>query len=80
MKCLDRVFSFCDPDYLEKVWGTLKKTAGINKGELEKIPSNLFDRLYSAAKKNADEYQLKLAEQEIETQESEAIQIAVGDA
>ena len=26
MECLDRVFSFCDPEYLEKVWETLKKT------------------------------------------------------
>lgn len=75
MELLERVFSFCDPDYLEKVWSTLKKSAGINKEEFEKIPANLFDRLYSAAKKNADEYQLTITEQ---TTEEEPI--AVGES
>ena len=60
---LTEVFSMCDPSYVIKVWGSLRKS-GINSAE--DIPCSLFDRLMSAANKNKTECQAKLFESEKE--------------
>ena len=60
---LTETFTACDPEYVGKVWSSLKKSAI---SSFEEIPCSLFDRLMTAANKNKTEYQAKLFESEKE--------------
>lgn len=56
---LGGILQDCDETYLKNLWAALTKQ-GINK--LEKLPTSLFDRVMSAAKKNIEDNHAKLHE------------------
>ena len=58
---LRNVFNDCNPDYIEKVWQTLRKPP-ISIETLNQLPLSLFDRIHSAALKNRNEYQTSLSD------------------
>lgn len=65
---LGEVLSQCDPEYLQKVWKTLKEMIPPIK-DLKDVPLALFERLMSAALKNRETYQAQLAKKDFESQQ-----------
>lgn len=64
------IFSKCDPQYIAKVWQTLKRTP-IAIETLEQLPLMLFERIKAAALRNMAEFEEKNSENEISIQEEQ---------
>jgi len=70
---LSLVFIECDPEYIEKVWKTLRKPP-IGIESLNQLPLHLFDRIKAAASRNRDEYRERISCEEVIEEEPIAIE------
>jgi hypothetical protein len=71
------IFTECDPNYIEKVWQTLRKPP-ISVETIEQLPSTLYDRIKNASLKNRDEFRSKIEKEH--TFDSEEISESVMEA
>jgi hypothetical protein len=60
---LNHVLMQCDPEYIKKIWVTLKSMQP-SVERLQDIPIAIYERLLTAATKNRKEYQESLAKQD----------------
>lgn len=55
------LFTECDPNYIDKVWQTLRKPP-ISVETIEKLPASLYERIKAASLKNRDEFRARIEE------------------